>query len=92
MFRLPDDLIVYFCLRRTFIAMKINFSILDFCVVLQKVIMEGDNSPPTSYAMIRAAEELYPRLELEKEDDTLKIPFTECIYQNVQILLKSSFK
>lgn len=40
--------------------------------------MEGDNSPLTSFSMVRAAEELFPRLELEKEDETLKVPFTEC--------------
>lgn len=38
--------------------------------------MEGDGSPLSSLCMVRAAE-LFPRPEPEKEDDTLKVPFTE---------------
>lgn len=38
--------------------------------------MEGDGSPMSSLCMVRAAE-LFPKPEGEKEDDNLKIPFTE---------------
>lgn len=56
--------------------MKSNYSILEFCLVFQRVIMEGDSSPLESMCLVRAAE-LYPKLGQEKEDDNLKIPFTE---------------
>lgn len=39
--------------------------------------MEGDGSPLSSLCMVRAAE-LFPRPEPEKEDDTLRVMFTEC--------------
>lgn len=39
--------------------------------------MEGDGSPLSSLCMVRAAE-LFPKPQLEKEDDKLKIPLTEC--------------
>lgn len=42
--------------------------------------MEGDGSPLSSLCMVRAAE-LFPRPEPEKEDDSLKVPFTERKYQ-----------
>lgn len=56
--------------------MKLNYSVLEFCVVFQRVIMDGDGSPLSSLCMVRAAE-LFPKPEQEKEDDNLKIPFTE---------------
>lgn len=44
--------------------------------------MEGDGSPLSSLCMVRAAE-LFPKPPLEKEDEKLKIPLTECnIKQN----------
>lgn len=39
--------------------------------------MEADGSPLSSLCMVRAAE-LFPKPPLEKEDDQLKIPLTEC--------------
>lgn len=39
--------------------------------------MDGDGSPLSSLCMVRAAE-LFPKPEPEKEDESLKIPFTEC--------------
>ncbi len=39
--------------------------------------MEADGSPLSSLCMVRAAE-LFPKPPLEKEDDKLKIPLTEC--------------
>lgn len=39
--------------------------------------MEGDGSPLTSLCMVRAAE-LFPRPEPEKEDESLRVTFTEC--------------
>lgn len=41
--------------------------------------MEGDGSPLSSLCMVRAAE-LFPRPEPEKEDESLRIMFTECMY------------
>lgn len=39
--------------------------------------MEGsDGSPPSSLWMIRAAE-LFPKAQMEKEDDQLTVPFQE---------------
>lgn len=39
--------------------------------------MEGDGSPLSSLCMVRAAE-LFPKPEPEKEDESLKVPFSEC--------------
>jgi myotubularin-related protein 3/4 len=38
-----------------------------------------DGSPPASMWMVRAAE-LFPKPILEKEDEKLTIPFSECKY------------
>lgn len=56
--------------------MKLNYSILEFCLIFQRV-MEGDGSPLSSLCVVRAAE-LFPKPEQETEDDNLKVPFTEC--------------
>lgn len=44
--------------------------------------MEGDGSPLSSLCMVRAAE-LFPKPQLEKEDEKLKIPLTECKLKHV---------
>lgn len=38
--------------------------------------MEGDGSPLSSLCMVRAAE-LFPKPDPEKEDESLRVPFTE---------------
>lgn len=43
----------------------------------QRVIMEGDGSPLSSLCMVRAAE-LFPKPEPEREEESLKVPFSEC--------------
>lgn len=40
----------------------------------------NDGSPPLSLMEIVHAAELFPKPILEKEDDKLMIPFTECKY------------
>lgn len=49
--------------------------------------MEGDGSPLSSLCMVRAAE-LFPRPEPEKEDESLRIMFTECKCSFDKIYLK----
>lgn len=39
--------------------------------------METDNSPMSSMCMVRA-EELYPKIQMEKDDEQLKVPLVEC--------------
>lgn len=39
--------------------------------------MEGENSPHSSLCVVRA-EELFPKTPLEKDDDALTVPLTEC--------------
>lgn len=43
--------------------------------------MEGESSPHSSLCVVRA-EELFPKLPLEKDDETLTVPLTErkCIH------------
>lgn len=47
--------------------------------------MEGDGSPLSSLCMVRAAE-LFPRREPEKEDESLRVMFTECKFMSSLIL------
>lgn len=58
------------------LLIEINLQ-LRFFFHSQRVIMEGDGSPLSSLCMVRAAE-LFPKPEPEKEDETLKVPFSEC--------------
>lgn len=52
--------------------------------------MEGDGSPLSSLCMVHA-EELFPRLVLEKDDENLKVPLTERKFKSLDVL-KNSFK
>lgn len=47
--------------------------------MIKKALMEGATieDSPSSLWMIRAAE-LFPKEEIEKEDNKLEIPFNEC--------------
>lgn len=49
--------------------------------------MEGDGSPLSSLCMVRAAE-LFPKPEPEKEDESLKVPFTECKFVLIVYLVE----
>lgn len=39
--------------------------------------MEGENSPHSSLCVVRA-EELFPKLPVEKDDESLTAPLNEC--------------
>ncbi|XP_055307101.1 myotubularin-related protein 4 isoform X5 [Sitodiplosis mosellana] len=47
--------------------------------------MEGDGSPLSSLCMVRAAE-LFPKPEPQKEDESLKVPFTELAGEYVRYI------
>lgn len=46
--------------------------------------MDPSEESPSSLWMVRAAE-LFPKSQLEKEDDVSNVPFTECMAKNLTI-------
>ncbi|KAJ6636385.1 Myotubularin-related protein 3, partial [Pseudolycoriella hygida] len=57
----------------------------SYSVINTSTGMEGDGSPLSSLCVVRAAE-LFPKPTLEKEDEELKVPFTELAGESVKYL------